>query len=88
MLNTAYIVFMWSVDVPMYLGRHRTDTGIGKAYLSVADGFRDAASRRVVTRRWEDWRPEIPWMSLYFSAGVWISLALVRAPRFGHDAGS
>jgi hypothetical protein len=23
----------------------------------------------------------MPWMTLYFSVGVWISLSLIRAPR-------
>jgi hypothetical protein len=33
-----------------------------------------------MTRAWRDWVDEMPWMSLYFTAGVWISIALVRAP--------
>ena len=36
---------------------------------------------RVVTFSWEQWRAEIPWMTLYFSVCVWWSLALVHAPR-------
>jgi hypothetical protein len=46
--------------------------------LTVQDGWRDAHVRRIQTRRWRDWRDEIPWMSLYFTAGVWISIALVE----------
>jgi hypothetical protein len=80
-LNTTYIMFMCTVDVPMYIARVHADAASGKAFVTVVDGFRDALLRRVVTRRWEDWAAEIPWMSLYFSAGVWISLALIRAPR-------
>jgi len=26
---------------------------------------------------WEVWREEVPWMTLYFSIGVWTSLAMV-----------
>jgi len=80
-LNAAYVMFMCTVDVPMYASRVRADTASGKAYLTVGQGVVDSASRRVVTRRWEDWKDEMPWMSLYFSAGVWISLSLIRAPR-------
>jgi hypothetical protein len=80
-LNAAYIVFMCSVDVPMYAGRVAADAATGKTHLTVGQGFVDSATRRVVTRRWEDWSDEMPWMSLYFTAGVWISLALIRAPR-------
>jgi hypothetical protein len=81
LLNTAYIVFMASVDVPMYRARVRADAASGKAFVTVAQGVVDAAHRRVVTRRFADWQDEMPWMSLYFSAGVWISLSIVRAPR-------
>jgi hypothetical protein len=31
--------------------------------------------------RWEDWREEIAWLSLYFGFAVWISLAMIRLPR-------
>ena len=81
-LNAAYVLFMITVDVPMYLRRWKEDEAVGKPYLSVSDGWHDAWNRRIVTRRWKDWREEIPWMSLYFSAGVWMSLGLMRAPRF------
>jgi hypothetical protein len=80
-LNAAYFVFMCTVDVPMYWSRWRTDQANGRQYLSCSDGWRDATYRRVVTGRWDDWRDEMPWMSLYFSAGVWMSIGLVRAPR-------
>jgi hypothetical protein len=78
-LNVAYVVFMWTVDVPMYWSRWTADQQAGRAYLSLGQGWRDAQLRRVLTRRWVDWRDEVPWMSLYFSVGVWISIALVRA---------
>jgi hypothetical protein len=81
-LNVMYVLFMCTVDVPMYLRRWRADEAAGRPYLSLRQGWRDAGRRRIVTRRWEDWREEIPWMSLYFSGGVWLSLALMRAPRF------
>jgi hypothetical protein len=84
-LNVAYIVFMCTVDVPMYATRWRADQIAGKHYLSINDGYRDSIARWIVTRRWDDWRHEIPWMSLYFSAGVWISIALVRAPPLARD---
>lgn len=86
-LNVAYVVFMCTVDVPMYLARFRSDQARGVRHLTVAEGWRDSQTRRIVTRRWEDWRQEIPWMSLYFSAGVWISIALCRAPVLAKPAG-
>ena len=80
-LNAVYVAFMVSVDVPMYLSRYRAGQAAGGRYLSLAEGWTDSSQRRVLTRRWEDWRQEMPWMSLYFSVGVWISIGLVCAPR-------
>jgi hypothetical protein len=79
-LNAAYVVFMCTVDVPMYALRWRRDDARGARYLSLAEGAHDAQARRIPTRRWRDWREEIPWMTLYFTAGVWISISLMRAP--------
>ena len=79
-IAAGYVVFMYTIDVPMYFGRWRSDTAAGSHYLSLAEGIRDAATRWVVTFRIEDWRWEMLWMSLYFSFGVWISVSLIRAP--------
>lgn len=81
LLQTAYVIFMCTVDVPMYWSRWTTDQGRGKHYLTLAEGWQDCRRRRVVTRLWDDWKDEMPWMTLYFSAGVWVSIALSRAPR-------
>ena len=81
MLGTAYVAYMCSVDVPMYLSRWHADEAAGREYLSVSQGLWDLGSRWVVTHAWDEWHPEIPWMSLYFSVGVWCSLALVHFPR-------
>lgn len=81
LLGLGYIVFMTRVDVPMYFGRWRADEAAGRAYLSLATGLHDVSSRWVVTRSIGDWRTEIPWMTLYFSAAVWLSLSLISAPK-------
>jgi hypothetical protein len=80
-LGILYIIFMVSIDIPMYLSRWRADEARGREYLALGQGLRDAWSRRVVTFSWEEWRAEIPWMTLYFSVCVWWSLALVHSPR-------
>lgn len=77
-LGVTYVLFMVAVDIPMYASRWLADEASGRAYLSLTDGLWDLGARRVVTFAWEDWRSEIPWMTLYFSVGVWCSLALVH----------
>ena len=84
-LGILYIIFMISCDIPMYVSRWQADEARGRAYLALSQGLRDAWSRRVVTFSWEEWRAEIPWMTLYFSVCVWWSLALVHSPRPGPD---
>jgi hypothetical protein len=78
----GYVLFMCTVDVPMYWHRVLRDQATGQHFLSVADGWADSWSRRVVTLRWEDWRQEMPWMSLYFSVAVWLSIAMTFTPRW------
>jgi hypothetical protein len=72
--TTAVMLF---VDVPLYLSRWRTGRRAGVRYLRILDGLRDAFARRQVTHASADWRNEVLWMSLYFSAGVWVSLAII-----------
>ena len=48
----------------------------GSRPLSAREGLRDASVRWVVTHDIAEWKDEIAWMSLYFSAAVWSSLAL------------
>jgi len=64
-----------AVDVRMYVRRWRLHDPGG--YLTLATGLRDSHRRRRATVAWEDWRQEVPWMTLYFSVGVWTSLAMV-----------
>jgi hypothetical protein len=80
-LGVVYVAFMCTVDIPMYLSRWLADEASGRQYLALGQGLQDAWSRRVVTFAWEEWRTEIPWMTLYFSVCVWWSIALVHAPR-------
>src|SRR5262249_22119675 len=61
-------------DVRMYMRRWRLYAG---DRLTLAMGLRDSRYRRHRTLAWEDWREEVPWMTLYFSVGVWTSLAMV-----------
>lgn len=89
----GYLVFLITVDVPMYLGRWRAGTAGGGRRLRPLEGLRDVSTRWVVTHDLAEWREEIPWMSLYFSGAVWASLALCACyslqdhlPRYRTDA--
>jgi len=72
----GYLAFLATVDVPMYVARWRTGIADDIGPLSPLEGLRDASVRWVVTHDIAEWKDEITWMSLYFSAAVWASLAL------------
>src|SRR5215472_4439523 len=71
-----YLAFLVTIDVPMYLSRWRADLADGNKLLGLIEGLRDVSTRWIVTHDLRHWRGEIAWMSLYFSAAVWASLAL------------
>ncbi|MDO9295103.1 hypothetical protein [Bradyrhizobium sp.] len=88
----AYLAFLMTVDVPMYLNRWRAD-GDGSSLLTHIEGLRDVSTRWVVTHDLAEWKDEIAWMSLYFSLAVWSSLALCvfysledQLPRYRTEA--
>jgi hypothetical protein len=72
----GYLTFLIAVDIPMYLGRWRARLSGGGRLLRPLEGLRDVSTRWVVTHDLAEWKDEITWMSLYFSAAVWASLAL------------
>jgi hypothetical protein len=85
----GYLAFLMTIDVPMYLSRWRTEVADGSTPLGPLEGLRDVSTRWVVTHDFAEWKDEIAWMSLYFSAAVWASLALCvfysledRLPRY------
>jgi hypothetical protein len=75
--GAAYIAFMVTVDVPMYLARWQP----GQEYLCLGEGMREILERCVVTRDWAKWREDALWLTLYFTVAVWISIALPQLPR-------
>ena len=81
----SYLVFLATVDVQMYLTRWQAEGAASIGPLSPLEGLRDASVRWVVTHDIAEWKDEIAWMSLYFSAAVWASLALCVCYSFaGH----
>jgi hypothetical protein len=65
-----------TIDVPMYLSRCRAGVADGSKLLTPLEGLRGVSTRWVVTHDLAEWKDEMVWMSLYFSAAVWASLAL------------
>lgn len=76
----GYVLFMFTIDVPMYVGRLKQDLLNDKAFLSFTQGIIDLNTRWHVTYSIEDWKTEIPWMTLYFTFAVLVSLALCLLP--------
>jgi hypothetical protein len=81
--GTLYVAYIFLVDVPMYWSRWKADEALGRKYLSLAQGVADASRCKEVSFRWEDWRSEVVWMTLYFSVGVWVSISLIAATMPG-----
>ncbi len=86
--GAAYVAFMFLYDLPMYWSRWLTDLAQGHHDLSIARGLLDIVHHRVVSYRWEDWKGEIIWMSLYFSVGVWVSISLAYASGRWAESGA
>lgn len=76
----GYIAFMMRIDVPMYWMRWNADILAETQYLSLAQGIQDASQACMVSFDWAVWREEIPWMTLYFTIAVWVSIALAHVP--------
>jgi hypothetical protein len=79
----SYLGFLMTIDVPMYLNRWQAGLADGRKLLRPLEGLRDASTRWVVTRDFAQWKDEIAWMSLYFTAAVWASLALCLVYSLG-----
>ena len=79
----AYLAFLITIDVPMYLNRWQAGLADGSKVLGPLEGFRDASTRWVVTHDFAEWKDEIAWMTLYFTTAVWASLALCLVYSLG-----
>lgn len=79
-VGVAYVAFMFLVDVPMYWSRWLADEASGRPYMTLAQGIQDVSGRWTVSHSWDDWKSEMAWMSMYFSAAVWLSIALIHMP--------
>lgn len=78
----GFIAFMIMVDVPMYITRWLADTEANVTYLTLTEGLTDSVRSCAVSFEPENWNQEIPWMTLYFTVAVWVSIALPLAPNY------
>lgn len=82
LFGIGFVIFMVTVDVPMYWTRWQADSLSGATYLSFEQGITDAIREYRVSFDILDWQQEIPWMTLYFTVAVWVSIALTHAPNY------
>jgi hypothetical protein len=80
----AYLLFLATIDVPMYVTRWRNQR-VPHDRLHPRAGLWDASVRWVVTHDFAKWKDEIAWMSLYFTVAVWSSLALCVCYAYAGD---
>lgn len=78
--SSLYVLFMATVDIPMYVRRLLLDTANHKPLLGLRDGIVDLNTRWTVTQSIADWKAEIPWQTLYFTFAVLVSIALCYVP--------
>lgn len=76
----GYILFMVNVDLPMYWTRWIAEQAAGVGYLSLWKGVMDAYQACAVNFSWDVWHQEMPWMTLYFTLAVWLSIYLPHVP--------
>lgn len=79
--GAGYVMFMVIVDVPMYLTRWQASSTNGLESRPLLDGLQASFERCVVQNNWAAWREDAVWLSLYFTAAVWISIAMAHAPQ-------
>lgn len=78
--GACYVAFMTLVDVPMYVARWQAALAAGHEPLSLQTGLGEILARCSVVPEWWAWRADVPWLTLYFSTAVWMSIALAHAP--------
>jgi hypothetical protein len=79
-IGLTYVAYMLFVDIPLYASRWLADEAAQRTYLTFLQGLEDIARPHLATYALEIWRHEFLWMGLYFSFGVWVSIALIHSP--------
>ena len=85
-LTFLYPMYNFFIDAPLYMRRYAADQAAGKHYFTFFQGLEDAATRRVFTHSYSDWKEDMSWMMLYFWFGALWGILLMFAPRFKPSA--
>lgn len=80
-LTVLYPLYNFLIDAPMYLRRYAADQKAGKHYFGFLEGLEDAATRRIFTHEFNDWKEDMTWMVLYFFLGAAGGIVLMYAPK-------
>lgn len=80
-VSFGYLVWQWGLHVPQEWRQWREQVEAGHVFYGFWDGLKNAASERNVTHAYDIWGPSLVWLTGYFSAGVWSSIALTFAPH-------
>ena len=80
-LTVLYPLYNFFIDAPMYLRRYAADQKTGKHYFGFLEGLKDAATRRIFTHEFDDWKEDMMWMVLYFFLGAAGGILLMYAPK-------
>jgi len=81
--GSSYVAFMVIIDVPMYLSRWQADLLTGREARPLLEGLHAVLQQCIVQNDWVAWREDAVWLSLYFTFGVWASIALAHFPALG-----
>ena len=85
-----YTMFMLFVDIPMYYERDQNKYKIilsdPSLYVkfkiisqrSLYESVKDMASCQQISKSYDVWKDEIPWMSGYFIGATWLSISLIH----------
>ena len=71
-----YIGFMMWIDIPMYLNRAKKYKRPKK--MSLLGYVKDMAQCKKVTKSYNDWKDDMPWLTGYFTFAVWSSILMVK----------
>lgn len=75
---------MITVDIPMYYNRWQSNNqninnnNNNNNQLTFMEGIKEAASCKIVSGKYEDWKEDFSWMLGYFSFAVWTSIYLIN----------